>query len=805
MALTNESYIVNTQTAGDIIVPVKEQVQYLNVQLLGYQYYKYHEVMSQNLANIVDDIKSLQDGGLAQATFDLDALVAQSQQLISDEVTGLESGILAKIVALTDEAVTETKVSIADFTIKLDGGVDVNNNTVVGVVPEIVSLRSTVGDDAATYGLTKKVQTLYTTVGDASAGLVKRVDDYIALISDVTTASNVQKQDIIEIQGKIEHLPDRILVNETAIGDESYGLIQEVTLNTNRLFGGGGFDGIIPIIGTVSGTGILHDIAVLREDLDAEVILSDNRLDILEPKLPIIEGKIQNFDTEINRISTDLGTDDNSGVRQRVYVLEQQDVPTLKNIVSGATTGHTDLIAALRSELDAAKGDITTLDDAASSSTTTLENRIGDNETSIAGNVTSIGVVATDLSNLESGAVATNTASITALSDGQVLTNKNDIAAMPTTIQEGILKYSTYLTFDKNTLKAMHDTTTAVDTSDLIAQFKTYFERGGAYITVDQIGKEHLLAFINDTGVDGLSQKTNSIINTFLTDNSYDLPQIELNKQSIATLNAGSTVTGSVAKDVFDATDPLQQRLDYIESTDPTESRSIVAISKSNVDDLKASLVVNEFVAIDTKINANTNLISDLKTNTDTQLDEVKVEHARYDTLLPFMQKMFKYLNSPGSITDADIDTIFTEITSKVEQISIDSGAKQLDYDLLLLPGISQFKVHVVLDKDLKFDNIVGAPADTYVLIYRRAPGDATKEAYSGAVFGPTDTDALGRLIIHSGVLEVELSSNMFLTSDQSDDGAVVDLNGENASIELQVGTIDIFGQHKEIIVPIRI
>ncbi len=805
MALTNESYIVNTQTTGDIIVPVKEQVQYLNIQLLGYQYYKYHEVMSQNLANIVDDIKSLQDGGLAQATFDLDALVSQSMQLISDEVQGLESGILAKIVTLTDEAVTETRESIAAFTIKLDGGIDINNNTIVGVVPEVTSLRATVGDDAATYGLTKKVQTLYTVVGDDNSGLVQQVNSYIDWITDLAAVSSGFQNTLTVLQGTVAELPPRITAIENTIGNESSGLIQEITLNTNRIFGGGGFDGIIPIIGTVSDSGMLHDIAVLRQDLDFEIALSDDRLDTLEPKLPIIETKIQKFTEDINRISNDLGTDDNSGVRQRVFILEQQDVPALKQVVSGATTGHTDLISALRTELDTAKGNIDTLEAAASTSTTSLESGIGDANSAISANTSSIATVASDLNLLETGKVKDNADAIVSLTNGQVQTNKTDISNMPNTIQEGILKYSTSLTFNTTILKAMYDTTQLVDTSDVIAQFKTYFESGGAYINIDQIGKEHLTLFINDISADGFKPKTYSFITDYLSEHAYSLSQIETNRLAIETLNADATTTGSIAKDVYDATQPINQKLTYLESTDPTESRSINSIAKTHADALATSLATAEFPAIDEKIIANTNLISTLKTDTDVQLDEVKVEHARYDTLLPFMQKMFKYLNTPGSITDDQIDEIFTEITTKVEQVAIDSGIKQLDYDLLILPDTGEFKVRVILDKDLKFDQLENEDADTYVLIYRTAPGDSTKTAYGDTVFTPTSTDALGRLILQSGVLEVNIISNMYLTSDQSDDGAVVDLNGENSSIELIIGTIDVFGQHKEIRVPVRI
>ena len=786
MALTNESYIVNTQTTGDIIVPVKEQVQYLNINLLGYQYYKYHEVMSQNLANIVDDIKSLQDGGLAQATFDLDALVAQSQQLISDEVRDLENGMLDRIVSLTDEAVTTSKDAIAAFNIEIHGGINANNNTVVGVVPEVENLRATVGDDDATYGLTKKVQTLYTTIGDENSptGLVSKVNSYISLITDLTA----DMSPII-----------------TLIGNESSGLIQEVTLNTNRIFGGGGFDGILSIIGTVDSSGILYDISNLRQDIDVEIALSGNRLDIIEPKILTFESAIQGFTADIDNISNELGTNDNPGIKQRVYILEQQDVPNLKQIVSGAITGHTDLISGLRSELNLAKSHIETLESATTTSSSTLEDNINSSTALIAANTTAINTIETNLNNLENGKVQDNIDNIIALSSGQVLTNKNDIATMPDTIQNGILKYSNSLIFDKNVLKLMNDTTQAIETSNIITQFKTYFEVGDAYIDINQIGKDHLLLFINDNSATGFREQSYGFINDYLSANVYDLAQIERNKQSLITLNATDTVIGSVSKDILDATDPLVQKLNYLESIDPTETRSIEYIAKNHTDTLAASLATNEFATIDEKIAANITSISTLKSNTDIQLDEVKVEHARYDTLLPFMQTMFKYLNSPGTITDAEIDVIFTDITAKIEQVSIDSGAKQLDYDLLLLPGVSKFKVHVVLDKDLKFDNIVGTIADTYVQIYRRAPGDATKEAYSDPVFEPTATDALGRLIIHSGVLEVEISSNMFLSSDDSDDGAVVDLTGENASIELQIGTIDIFGQHKEIIIPIRV
>ena len=69
------------------------------------------------MANLADDIKALQDGGQAQAVFDLDALIAQTNDNIDAQIIDIETGINDKIIFLTDQAVAATNAQLDAFDI----------------------------------------------------------------------------------------------------------------------------------------------------------------------------------------------------------------------------------------------------------------------------------------------------------------------------------------------------------------------------------------------------------------------------------------------------------------------------------------------------------------------------------------------------------------------------------------------------------------------------------------------------------------------------------------------------------------
>jgi hypothetical protein len=91
MGLNNEAYIVNTKTAGEVIVPIRESISYLNVKFLGWQFYNYHEVMSQNIANLADDIQTLKDGGSAGLSFNLEEVLANTQATIDTKLQEIDA------------------------------------------------------------------------------------------------------------------------------------------------------------------------------------------------------------------------------------------------------------------------------------------------------------------------------------------------------------------------------------------------------------------------------------------------------------------------------------------------------------------------------------------------------------------------------------------------------------------------------------------------------------------------------------------------------------------------------------------
>jgi len=788
MALTNESYIVNTTTTGELIIPVKEQVSYLNIQLLGYQYYKYHEVMSQNLVHMVDDIKALKDGGLAQATFDLDALVAQSMKLIADEVKDLESGIAEKIRLQTDAAVTETKVSIAAFKLLIEGGLDANSQTVIGIVPEIQGLRAIIGDTGATFGLTKKIQTIYNTVGDSSSGLVQKVNSYEGFISTLNARSTADHSAITTLQGDVLGITPRLNSVEVAIGDTNTGILFDIQLNKDRIFGGGGYDGILATIGNVADTGMLHDIEILKTDLASEIISTDDRLDLIEPRLPALESSVSAFDNRLNTVSDNIGIDDNHGARSRIFVLEQYDIPAIKTLISENDTGHTDLIAAIRLELNQSKIDITTLEQSGQTNNEVLVSSLETANTTIATNTANITTNRNNLATLTSGQVATNTSDISSLNTKTDATNTN-VSNMPSTIQNGILKDSDNIVYTSTLLKTIREVTETLTTANTIQQFETYFKKSGTYISESAIGQPAILAFINNSTTDGMQTKTNSFVTSYLNSHSYVLSDIATNKSSIINLNADVNTSGSVDYKINAAVNNIDSRIDILEG-DANTVGSIQKTSKDGIDNLHSSLTSNEFATMNNKISANSTETALLKSKTKSEISEIQVEHARYDTILPFLNKMFKYVNSPGTLTDAQIDAVFNDIIGKVTTLS---ASIDIDHVVTLLPS-NEFKIHIKLDRDIRFTRSTDAnDIRKFAIIRRTSDGYRTSE-----LFDETTTDSDGALSYLSGKFDGTIPSNIY-----DENGTAIQIT-DPAGLELVIGTIDIFGTYKEISTPIN-
>ncbi|MFA7127887.1 MAG: hypothetical protein WC136_01820, partial [Sphaerochaeta sp.] len=189
--MNNEAYTVNTNQ-GQYIVPVKDTVSYKNIKFLGFQHYEYHSIMSQNLANIVDDINTLKDGGAAQATYQLDEMITDAKNQIDNEINEIQTLLNSTIderinfnVHLLNTAISELQDSLGDAGSGLVNRVEVVEQTLVhpstGLIYHVNQLKDIVGNE--NIGLVSQVQInidkinqLDNIIGNDTKGLVKLVN-----------------------------------------------------------------------------------------------------------------------------------------------------------------------------------------------------------------------------------------------------------------------------------------------------------------------------------------------------------------------------------------------------------------------------------------------------------------------------------------------------------------------------------------------------------------------------------------------------------------------------------------------------
>lgn len=803
MALTNDSYIVSTATAGDIIVPIKEAVPYLNVQLIGYQHYSYHSLMSQNLANIVDDIKALQDGGLAQATFDLDALIAQAQADIDAQILGIESGINDKIIFQTDEAVSNTNIQLAAFNDTLNG----DGVTTFGIVGDVSDAVAAIGD--ANSGLTKRVDTIETAVGDAtSGGLVQQFNGISTIVTDlgivVGSETSGLVEDVLIIQDQLGNvstgLIPRMTSLEVTIGDAGSGLFQQVQTHDDVIYGDGTYAGLYNIVGNNT-TGAIKAI----EDNRLAIVALDGNA---KPRLTSIESAlghltntgitadVADLQTAQATIRTNLGDTDASGLRLRVANIEALNPQGIRNEIYGDGA----LIPGLVSDTNGLRADVDSLLTYTSS---------GDNEAAIAAvnarvdtNVTNIGTNTT--------AIGTINGQITTIDDNlnNVTTGINtQLANIGTTIQDTVLTYNdglgTVVTFTPNVLYAIKTNSDALTTSDIVNQFQTYFGAPGSYIPASDVGKAALDTWIADVAnPTGYKLSAETIIANYLTAN-YTMSNIAANTAAITTLNGTVGTAGSVLHSIDTELTAYDDTLNgptgsiTILNADIATPGSVDHTVDTAITAYDTQLQAGSITTLQNQINTLSTTDDEIKAEIKNTTSELQVEMVRYDTILPFLQTMFKYVNNSGAITDSEIDSLFTTALGKVEAMA----ATIINQDYIIYftdnggGGLNTIDISVILDRDLKLTPIMGDPDGAYSKI-RRTTDDFT----NNGILDNTTLDAANNLVVESGIYLESLEARVYENAADLVGSEILNLT---APIVFEFATLDIFGQYKLHTVPV--
>ena len=790
MALSNNSYIVYTAT-GEVIVLVNESVSYLNVSLVGYDNINYHSLISQSLANLADDIKALQDGGLAQATYDLDQLIADAKAEIDAQIAGIESGINDKIIRETSEAVESTIAALAAFELTLNGA--------GGVVESTTANTIAIGDAAS--GLTKRVDTIDTTLYDPVTGLEIK----FGALTDSTTQLLIQLEgdpndvDDIGVFGNVDLLKaqmtdpvlgmiPRVTTLEAILGDSASGLTQEINLINDKIFGDGSYDGLLSLVGT-STTGLVEQANTLRTDLDAEILLSGDRTTLIENILGHTDepttGAVRDIiNLQIGQASllASLGPDDASGLRLRVKTIEDYDIPTIKNFLFAAGTGASTRLDTNEADIIVLQNNATSNESATDAAFLELTNRVVVNEDAIELSTnTTVPEIDARVETLETTVGNSGSGLVQSIDD------------LP---QKVVDDYFTHdldgvneLVYTLNTLSGMKNITDANDADDINSRFVAYFGADdGNQVLVGKIGKTYLntwLASNSTTGSGsdiGFASTANTQSDAWWASNYSST--FTAHGTAITRMDNGVGTTDSIRYLANERVEVLTDTL-YGNGIEATELLS------TSIDNKIATYNTNIVTPIDTRVTDNADDIADINTETNSirldmkdQADETQVEMVRYDTILPFLHKMFKYVNNPGSLTDDQIDDIFDVLTSSVETVALSVLTTQVY--LKLDVSSSQFLIHVEIDRDQKFVEIdpINA-AGVYMNIVR-----------------PSDSFSSSAEIMSAA--QSTTREHSFAIIDRLYDGIgdtigveIADITGVNEFIVLQYATEDMFGQFK--------
>lgn len=325
--MNNEAYTVNTNQ-GQYIVPVKDTVSYKNIKFLGFQHYEYHSIMSQNLANIVDDINTLKDGGAAQATYQLDEMITDAKNQIDNEINEIQTLLNSTIderinfnVHLLNTAISELQDSLGDAGSGLVNRVEVVEQTLVhpstGLIYHVNQLKDIVGNE--NIGLVSQVQInidkinqLDNIIGNDTKGLVKLVNtlNEKALITD-----------------------DQLLNIKTILGDASSGLVYLVDTLNNIVTDPGGLVDQVNALNTITAS---HDLSINQ-------LL--NKSTTWDTSVTTLSTLLDNFN---NLVTTVTGIDAISSSNATDIITLQQnfiDLQTeLTNILSSTDSSRTDFV-----------------------------------------------------------------------------------------------------------------------------------------------------------------------------------------------------------------------------------------------------------------------------------------------------------------------------------------------------------------------------------------------------------------------------------------------------------------------------
>ena len=326
--MNNEAYTINT-SQGQYIVPVRDTVDYKNIKFLGFQHYEYHSIMSQNLANIVDDLSILKDGGAAQATYQLDEMLSDAKAQIDIEISEIQTLLNSTI----DERITFNVHLINNAILELQ---DALGSAGSGLVNRVEIVEQTLVHPST--GLIYYVNQLKDIIGNSNIGLVSQVQVNIDSIDQLESIIGDDTKGLVKLVNSLNEKAlitnDQLLNIKTILGDASSGLVYLVDTLNNIVTNPGGLSDQVSELNTTAAS---HDLSINQ-------LL--NKSTIWDTSVTTLSTLLDNFN---NLVTTVTGIDTISSSNATDIVTLQQnfiDLQTeLTNVLSSTNSSSTAFVS----------------------------------------------------------------------------------------------------------------------------------------------------------------------------------------------------------------------------------------------------------------------------------------------------------------------------------------------------------------------------------------------------------------------------------------------------------------------------
>jgi hypothetical protein len=633
MELSNNSFIVSTEQ-GNLVVNPKSIVEYKNITLIGDGYYDWGKTLAQDLAYIADQISSLKDGGVAQATFDATQFIGQFQTAQTEALNFHTENLLSLLdikiqnkFAIIDQSIIDYQTIIDNALIENKQALEENiANTTIQLKNEL----NTVFEEK-----TLEINVLIDSINQSIELITKDVLEWQADINPKLTS-------IIERFQQFKTITETAVEEINKVIFDNYDDLNTRILNINTTV-----TNIIPEVLEASENFITLKLEEINENSITTVNLITDSLAIINPKLDSLETNVDLINTELE---TFVKTDNTILIDAKEYtdtkllpiVGPNGSIPNLEQAVSQNLTTQRTI-------------------------NTDLDNRIKafESETGI------VTTTAEELNTFKQLTTSSFTATNKAISDlGIDAFNRLTVLEDYKVTTENIL---TDHTDNINTILTELETNTSIVNA--------------VEITVNDL-KDDTLIFSQDlsNSLEALTLKVDTVENSVVLEETIDdkidtaVDEVKLYTDAQLLLVASQSATGTDAALTLANTYTDNKVAEILPLIPTEEVIDDITVKLTVLDNFKSKFESIDLPTVNDKIydlNQKSNNLVNLVTETNTKIDQKNnylyrlmddrfrnLTHSvvTFDAIFPLLNKILGYIIE-NKITKDELDNLFTELT----------------------------------------------------------------------------------------------------------------------------------------------